>query len=129
MPEYSVIGKPMPRVDARAKVTGQAKYAADYSLPGMLWCKLLRSPHPHARILGIDTSRAERLPGVKVIVTGKDFGGWTWGWMASTRDEPPLAVDSTPRTYQGHRFVRFTAASSQTSTASESPQQLGIPER
>jgi 4-hydroxybenzoyl-CoA reductase alpha subunit len=93
MAEYSLIGKPIPRVDAKAKVTGEAKYAADYSLPDMLWCKLLRSPYPHARILNIDTSRAERLSGVKAIVTGKDFGGWTWGWMASTRDEPPLAVD------------------------------------
>ena len=93
MAEYSLIGKPIPRVDALAKVTGKAKYAADYSLPDMLWCKLLRSPYPHARILNIDTSRAERLSGVKAIVTGKDFGGWTWGWMAGTRDEPPLAVD------------------------------------
>lgn len=93
MAEFSVIGKRLPRVDAREKVTGEAKYAADYSLPGMLWCKLLRSPYPHARILDIDTSRAERLSGVKAVVTGKDFGGWTWGWMPPTRDEPPLAVD------------------------------------
>jgi 4-hydroxybenzoyl-CoA reductase alpha subunit len=93
MSGFSVIGKRLPRVDAREKVTGQAKYAADYSLPGMLWCKLVRSPHPHARILNIDTSKAERLSGVKAVVTGRDFGGWTWGWMPSTRDEPPLAVD------------------------------------
>jgi 4-hydroxybenzoyl-CoA reductase alpha subunit len=93
MSEFSVIGKRMPRVDAREKVTGEAKYAADYSLPGMLWCKLLRSPYPHARILNIDTSKAEKLAGVKAVITGKDFGGWTWGWMPATRDEPPLAVD------------------------------------
>jgi 4-hydroxybenzoyl-CoA reductase alpha subunit len=93
MAEFSVIGERLPRVDAKEKVTGKAKYAADYSLPDMLWCKLLRSPYPHARILNIDTSRAERLPGVKAVVTGKDFGGWTWGWMPATRDEPPLAVD------------------------------------
>jgi 4-hydroxybenzoyl-CoA reductase alpha subunit len=93
MAEFSVIGKRMPRVDAREKVTGEAKYAADYSLPGMLWCKLLRSPYPHARILNIDTSKAEKLAGVKAVVTGKDFGGWTWGWMPATRDEVPLAVD------------------------------------
>ncbi len=93
MAEFSVIGQRLPRVDAKDKVTGQAKYAADYSLPGMLWCKLVRSPYPHARILNIDTSRAARLPGVKAIVTGKDFGGWTWGWMPATRDEPPLATD------------------------------------
>jgi 4-hydroxybenzoyl-CoA reductase alpha subunit len=93
MSEFSVIGKRLPRVDAREKVTGEAKYAADYSLPGMLWCKLARSPHPHARILNIDTNKAERLSGVKAVVTGRDFGGWTWGWMPSTRDEPPLAMD------------------------------------
>ena len=93
MAEFSVIGKRHPRVDAREKVTGEAKYAADYSMPGMLWCKLLRSPYPHARILNIDTSKAEKLVGVKAVVTGRDFGGWTWGWMPATRDEPPLAVD------------------------------------
>ncbi len=93
MAEFSVIGERLPRVDAREKVTGKAKYAADYSLPDMLWCKLLRSPYPHARILSIDTSRAASLPGVKAVVTGNDFGGWTWGWMRPTRDEPPLAVD------------------------------------
>jgi 4-hydroxybenzoyl-CoA reductase alpha subunit len=92
MAEFSVVGERLPRVDAREKVTGEAKYAADYSLPYMLWCKLLRSPHPHARILNIDTSKAEKLSGVKAVVTGKDFGGWTWGWMPTTRDEPPLAV-------------------------------------
>ncbi len=93
MADYSVIGKRLPRVDAKEKVTGAAKYAADYSLPGMLWCKLVRSPYPHARILNIDTSRAEKLPGVKGIVTAKDFGGWTWGWMPATRDEAPLAME------------------------------------
>jgi len=92
MKQFSVIGKPYPRVDAREKVTGAAKYAADYSLPDMLWCKLVRSPYPHAKILNIDTSQALRLPGVKAIVTGKDFGGWSWGWMPATRDESPLAV-------------------------------------
>jgi 4-hydroxybenzoyl-CoA reductase alpha subunit len=93
MTELSIIGKRFPRVDAKEKVIGQAKYAADYSLDGMLWCKLLRSPYAHARIINIDTSRAEKLPGVRAVVTGKDFNGWKWGWMASSRDESPLAVD------------------------------------
>jgi 4-hydroxybenzoyl-CoA reductase alpha subunit len=93
MEELSVIGRRVPRVDSREKVTGEAKYAADYSLPDMLWCKLLRSPFPHARILNIDTSRALKLPGVKAIITGKDFNGWTWGWMSTSRDEPPMAAD------------------------------------
>jgi 4-hydroxybenzoyl-CoA reductase alpha subunit len=93
MEEYSVIGKRIPRVDGRVKTTGEAKYAADLEMPGMLWCKILRSPHAHARILNIDTSRAEKLPGVKAVCTGKDFKGWRWGWMPQTRDETPLAVD------------------------------------
>ena len=77
MEDYSVIGKRIPRVDGRVKVTGEAKYAADFEMPGMLWCKILRSPFPHAKILNIDTSRAEKLPGVKGVITGKDFDGWT----------------------------------------------------
>src|SRR3989304_1066271 len=81
---YSVIGKPMPRVDARAKVTGQAKYAADIEVTDMLWGALKRSPYPHARILNIDTSKAERLPGVKAVITGKDFGVFKWGWSRET---------------------------------------------
>jgi CO/xanthine dehydrogenase Mo-binding subunit len=93
MAEYSTIGKRIPRIDGRMKVTGEAKYAADYELPGMLWCKIARSPHPHAKILNIDTSRALSLPGVKGVLAGKDFGGWKWGWMPKTREESPLAVD------------------------------------
>jgi 4-hydroxybenzoyl-CoA reductase subunit alpha len=98
---YDVIGKRVPRIDAREKVMGEAKYAADYSLPGMLWCKVARSPYAHAKILNVDTSKAERLPGVKAVVTGKDFNGWTWGFMATTRDEPPLAVDKVRYMYEG----------------------------
>jgi 4-hydroxybenzoyl-CoA reductase subunit alpha len=101
MEEYSVIGKKVPRIDAKEKVMGQAKYAADCSLPDMLWCKVARAPFAHARILNIDTSRAERLPGVKAVITGKDFGGWTWGFMATTRDEPPLAVDKVRYLHEG----------------------------
>ena len=93
MEEYTVIGKRVPRIDGKDKVTGQARYAADYSLPNMLWAKVARASVPHGRILNIDTSRALKLKGVKAVITGKDFGGWTWGFMATTRDEPPLAVD------------------------------------
>ncbi len=89
----TLIGKRLPRVDGLEKVTGDAKYGADYNLPGQLWLKILRSPHPHARIRSIDVSRALSLDGVRDIITGKDFNGWRWGWMAQTRDESPLAVD------------------------------------
>ncbi len=93
MKEYSVIGKPLPRADAVVKATGQAKYTADLELSRMLHGKILRSPYPHARILKIDTSKAEKLFGVKATVTGKEFGGFKKGIFPTTRDEDPLAVD------------------------------------
>ncbi|MFC2013900.1 xanthine dehydrogenase family protein molybdopterin-binding subunit [Chloroflexota bacterium] len=70
--EYSVVGKSVPRVDAIEKVTGKARYAADFKMPGLCYAKLLSSPYPHARILHIDTSRAEKLLGVRAMVTGQD---------------------------------------------------------
>jgi CO/xanthine dehydrogenase Mo-binding subunit len=73
MTDNKWIGKRTPRPDGADKVTGRAAYAADTTMPGMIWGKVLRSPHPHARIRGIDTSRAERLPGVKAVVTSKDI--------------------------------------------------------
>src|SRR6185437_14203833 len=66
------IGKRTPRPDGADKVTGRAAYAADTTMPGMIWGKVLRSPHPHARIRSIDTSKAEKLPGVKAVITAKD---------------------------------------------------------
>ncbi|WP_206808859.1 xanthine dehydrogenase family protein molybdopterin-binding subunit [Paradesulfitobacterium ferrireducens] len=93
MSEFAILGKPTPRVDGIPKVTGKAQYAADLSVAGMLYGEVLRSPYPHARILSIDTSRAERLPGVRGVITGKDFNGFRHGFMAHTRDESPLAPD------------------------------------
>jgi CO/xanthine dehydrogenase Mo-binding subunit len=61
------------RPDGVPKVTGRAQYGADFALPGMLWGRILRSPHAHARIRSIDTSKAEALPGVKAVITAKDF--------------------------------------------------------
>jgi len=77
--KYSVIGQRVHRVDGTEKVTGSAKYTFDIVLPGMLYGKVLRSPHPHARILSIDTSQAERLMGVKAVITGKDTLGRKMG--------------------------------------------------
>src|SRR5215216_1154981 len=70
---YEVIGKNPHRHDATDKVTGRAQYGADIRLPGMLYGAILRSPHAHARILSIDTSKAEAYPGVKAVVTAKDL--------------------------------------------------------
>ncbi|HLZ92232.1 MAG TPA: molybdopterin cofactor-binding domain-containing protein [Candidatus Acidoferrum sp.] len=87
-----VIGRPRRRVDARAKVTGQTRFADDISLPRMLYCKLLRSPHPHARIRGIDTSRANAHPGVYLVLTGKDLP-IEYGILPVSQDEQALCVD------------------------------------
>ena len=66
---YIAVGKPLQRIDGIEKVTGSAKYAADIKLDNMLHAKLLRSPHAHARVKHIDTSAAEKLPGVRAVAT------------------------------------------------------------
>ena len=66
------VGKSVPKIDGKGIVTGQIKYVFDVAFPNMLVGKMLRSPHPHAKILSIDTSKAEKLPGVRAIVTAKD---------------------------------------------------------
>lgn len=70
--EYAVIGKSLPRTDGLIKATGVAKYVSDIKLPGMLHGKILRSPLAHAKILNIDTTRVENMPGIKAVVTAKD---------------------------------------------------------
>jgi len=88
---YRVIGQPTPRTEVAGKVTGAARYTADVLLPGTLWAKALRSPHPHARIIRIDTSRAEKVPGVRAVLTGSDVRGILYG--RRYRDIPVLAQD------------------------------------
>ena len=66
---YIAVGKPLQRIDGIEKVTGSAKYAADIKLDNMLHAKVLRSPHAHARVKHIDTSAAEKLPGVRAVAT------------------------------------------------------------
>jgi CO/xanthine dehydrogenase Mo-binding subunit len=80
-----VVGTSPVRPDGVPKVTGQAQYGADYSLPGMLWAKVLRSPHAHARILSIDTSKAAALPGVKGIILGSDFPDHAFDYVGPER--------------------------------------------
>ena len=64
------VGESLQRVDAIKKVTGQAQYVDDIIMPRMLYAQVKRSPYPHARILRIDTSKAEALPGVRSVITG-----------------------------------------------------------
>lgn len=84
------IGQSPVRLDAREKVTGRTLYAVDLKMAGMLYAKVLRSPHPHARILHIDATKARSLPGVVAVVTGKDFPG---SLGATVQDQSFLAGD------------------------------------
>lgn len=90
--ELRVIGVPRRRVDARAKVTGQTRFADDITLPRMAFCKLLRSPHPHARIRSINISRAAAHPGVYLVLTGKDLR-IKYGVLPVSQDEQALCFD------------------------------------
>jgi 4-hydroxybenzoyl-CoA reductase subunit alpha len=94
--KLSYVGQRIPRKDGPEKVTGRAKYTGDIHLSGMLVGRILRSPHPHARILNIDTSRAEQLNGVKAVITARDTAGIKHGFVETPRyppDQYPLATD------------------------------------
>lgn len=101
-----VLGMSLPRLDGVLKVTGAAGFCEDLALPGMLHGKILRSPHPHARILNIDKSRAERLPGVRAVITGEDTLGLKYGTIP---DEYPIAMDAVR--YVGDEVAAVAALS------------------
>jgi len=89
------VGKPVPKADARDKVKGAAIYIQDLELPGMLYGKILYSPVPHARIVRIDASKAERLPGVKAVLTGYNSPEIRFGFL---RDNVALKKDKVRST-------------------------------
>ena len=94
--KLSYVGKRILRKDGPEKVTGRAKYTGDIQLSGMLVGLILRSPHAHARILNIDTTRAEQLNGVKAVITARDTAGKKHGFVETPRyppDQYPLALD------------------------------------
>lgn len=88
----NVIGKPFRKVDARAKCTGQTKFADDIVLPRMLSCKILRSHLPHALIKNIDVTKALAMPGVLAIITGRDLP-ISYGILPVSQDEHALCID------------------------------------
>ncbi len=98
----SPVGKSVPRIDARPKVTGEAVYVYDMRLPGMLVGKMLRSPHAHAKIVKIDTSKAEKLPGVKAVVTAADTPKIKFG---SNEYFFPYTVDQLPLEDEKVRYI------------------------
>ena len=88
--EYKYIGKSYIRPDAVGKITGQAIYLDDVRLPGMLHAAILRPEYAHAKILSIDTSEAEKMPGVVKVVTGK---GCPFRYGDNIKDLVPMAID------------------------------------
>src|SRR6202165_2389091 len=88
--DLSIVGKPLIKPDAFSKVSGQTKFADDLALPRMIYGRILRSPHPHARILHVDTTRARAPPGVLAVLTGEDLP-IKFGILPVSQDEEALA--------------------------------------
>lgn len=112
---YSVIGKSYPAIGSVQKVTGEARYTGDLSLPGLLHGKILRSPLPHARIGHIDPSRALKLAGVKAVATGRDTLGVKVGGLrgkAEWQDRQGICVDKVR--YVGDVVAAVAAADEDT---------------
>jgi 4-hydroxybenzoyl-CoA reductase subunit alpha len=112
--DLDVVGRPLPRVDAAAKVTGVAVYADDIALPRMLHCRILRSPHPHARILSIDASAARRIKGVRAVLTGQDLP-IRFGIMPVAQDERALEFEKVR--YVGDPVAAVAAVDEETAAA------------
>lgn len=98
MNDYEVVGRSVPQIDSREKVTGAAEFVSDIRLPGMLYGRILRSPYAHARIRHIDCAEARRVPGVKAVVTAEDtpqipFGPRTEDWMILAADKVRFVGD------------------------------------
>jgi len=117
--EFKYVGKRYIRPDGFDKVTGRASFGADLFLPGMLWGKVLRSPHAHANIRGIDTSRAEALDGVMAVATCEDLPAISTEMMAAgegaadVKDVAQNCLAQGKALYNGHA-VAAVAATSQT---------------
>src|SRR6266404_30079 len=112
MASNKLVGQNYTTPDIVAKVTGKAKYAEDFRAEGMLFCKLLLSPMPHARVTRIDTSAALALPGVKAIITEKDLPGAQAGaelgenLRASAQTERGLTMEPL---YEGEPILALAA--------------------
>ena len=110
---FKQVGTRPLRPDGIDKVTGRAAYAADTTMPGMIWGKVLRSPHPNARIVSIDTSAARAMPGVRAVVTGEDTAKRKWG--AFRPDLYPLAIGRVR--YVGDEVAAVAATDPETARA------------
>src|SRR5437870_6238894 len=90
---FTVVGQPLPKIDAWGKVTGDTRFADDMVLPRMAFGKLLRSPHAHARVRAIDTARAKTVPGVYAVITGADLPRVKFGILPVSQDEEALCTE------------------------------------
>ena len=109
MVKLDVVGKRAPMLDAYEKVTGQARFTDDLSLPGMLFGKILRSPHPHAKILHVDLTQAQKVKGVQGAVSGSHIPKKKYGIVPMARDEYALAIDKVR--YIGDEVAAVVATS------------------
>src|SRR5919108_2526497 len=116
-PALKWIGTRPVRPDGVDKVTGRARFGADFSLPGMLVGKVLRSPHPHARIRSIDSSKALALPGVKAVITRDDFQDMPSEFipagemLMNYRDVTRNVMAREKALYEGHAVAAVAATS------------------
>ena len=94
--EMSAVGRSHSMLDAQERVSGRIDYALNFELPGMLVGRILRSPFPHARIVALDTTRADRLAGVGAVLSRDDFGltsGYSGTYGRIFRDQSVVALD------------------------------------
>lgn len=91
--EMMIVGKRQLRIDGWERVSGKATYASDIYLPGMLYGKILRSPHPHARVVNIDVERAKALPGVKAVLTPKDMAAFSWSQAPGIHNDMAILTE------------------------------------
>jgi CO/xanthine dehydrogenase Mo-binding subunit len=109
MNKLDVVGKRETQLDAFEKATGRARFTDDLIFPGMLHGKILRSPLPHARILHVDLSKAEKVPGVKGAISGKDIPKKKYGIVPMAKDEYALAIEKVR--YIGDEVAAVVATS------------------
>ncbi len=121
--KMSIIGQSLPRIDAQAKVTGQAKYPGDFYMEGMLHAKVVWSEHPHARVLRIDTSQAEAYPGVVAVLTYKDVPVNEYG--INIMDQPVLVAEGGKVRWVGDRIAIVVAESERVAEAARKLVEVG----
>src|SRR5258705_13259716 len=114
MAKHRCIGKALRKVDAVAKVTGATRFADDLAFPRMLYCRLLRSTEPHARIVSIDVTAAKQLDGVQAVLTGPDLP-IPFGILPVSQDEHTLCVDKVR--FIGDPVAAVAATTEETATA------------